>query len=201
MVRTRLAVVSTIVLAGTLFAVVPRVAARASGGIGFFGIIERVVFEPVEKDAERIQLWGAFAYVDPHSPTVMLASRAERGYLYFRVRSDIPGFTTTNEVEVNRREWADMKAVAGTGQAVGFGSWGYIGSFAVLDPKGVAAPPSYLWERKPSGGARADLRVRLASEVPANPATYQTETGLVKLDASGSHAAVVARLRDALKQK
>ena len=194
-------VVLAIGLAIILSASTAPVSARTSGGLGFFGIIERVVFEPAEKDAERLQLWGAFAYVDPDGPGGMLASRAERGYLYFRVRSDIPGFTTAKEVEVNRREWADMKSIAGTGQAVGFGSWGYIGSFAVLDPKGVAGPPSYLWERKPSGGARADLRVRPASEAPANPATYQTETGLVKLDANGSHAAVVARLRDALKQR
>jgi hypothetical protein len=176
-------------------------AARASGGIGFFGIVERVVFEPSQTDAERIQVWGAFAYVDPQGPSGPLASRAERGYLYFRVRSDISGFTSAKEVELNRREWADLMAVAGTGQAIGFGSWGYIGSFTVLDPKGIAGPPSYLWERKPSGGARADLRVRPANEPPANPATYQTDTGIVKLDPNGSHAAVVARLREALKPR
>src|SRR5262245_22220079 len=113
-------------------------AVEASGGIGYYGIVERVVFEPQEKDAERIQVWGAFAYVNQASASGTVTSRAERGYLYFRVRSDIDGFTPLKEVELNRREWADLKSVAGTGQAVAFGSWGYIASFDVLDPRTVA---------------------------------------------------------------
>jgi len=177
------------------------IAVGASGGIGYYGIIERVVFEPAEKDAERVQVWGAFAYVDLGSPSGITTSRAERGYLYFRVRSDIDGFTAPKQIELNRREWADLKAVAGTGQAVGFGSWGYIGGFGGLDPATVAARPSFLFERKPSGGALADLRVRPAGEPPANPATYQTEIGIVKLSENGSHAAIVAQLRDALKRR
>ena len=99
-----------------------------------------------------------------------------------------------------RSEWADLKAVAGTGQAVGFGRYGYIGSFGVLEPSGVAAPPSYLYENRPSGGDQADLRVRPATEEPRSPATYQTETGIVKLSDTGSHADVVKRLREALKR-
>jgi hypothetical protein len=95
----------------------------------------------------------------------------------------------------------DMKALAGTGQAIGFGSWGYIGAFSVLDPATVAPRPSFLYESKPQGGALADLRVRPAVEKPANPATYQTETGIVKLSDTGSHAAVVKLLRAALQQK
>lgn len=195
----RLAVAFSAGLAATLLASSPSVKA-VSGGIGFYGIVERVVFEPAEANSERIQVWGAFAYVDTLRPASVTVSRAERGYLYFRVRSDIPGFTSEREVEINRREWADLKALAGTGQAIGFGSWGYIGSFSVLDPTGVAGPPSYLFERKPSGGARADLRVRPANEPPAGPATYQTETGIVKLAEQGSHAAIVKLLRETLKR-
>ena len=125
-------------------------------------------------------------------------SAVTRGYLYFKVRSDIPQFTTPREVELTRREWTDLKAVAGTGQAIGFGSWGYIGRFGVLQPGGVAGPPSYLYERKPSGGERADLRVRPASEAPTAPATYQTDTGVVKLSEAGSHSAIVRQLKAAL---
>jgi hypothetical protein len=176
----------------------------ASGGLSFYGIVERVVFEPAEENAERIQVWGAFAYVDPEAPRferTAAVSNVARGYLYFRVRSDIPGFTTEREIETTRREWKDLKAVAGTGQAIGFGSWGYIGSFGVLDPAKVAPRPSFLWERKPSGGALADLRVRPATEKPADPATYQTETGIVKLSDTGSHAEVIKRLRAVLQQR
>ena len=42
--------------------------------------------------------------------------------------------------------------------------------------------------------------MRPATEAPSNPATYQTETGVVKLNEAGSHAAVVKQLRDALKR-
>ena len=172
----------------------------ASGRIGIYGIVERVVFEPSEAAPERIQVWGAFAYVDGGATRNFAASTVKRGYLYFRLRSDIPQFTSQAEIDVTKKEWADIKAVAGTGQAIGFGSWGYIGGFGVLQPDGVAAEPSYLYERKPSGGARADLRVRPATEAPSAPATYQTETGIVRLSETGSHAAIVRQLKDALKR-
>lgn len=172
----------------------------ASGRIGFYGIVEKVVFEPSEAAPERIQVWGAFAYVDGGASSNFAVSTARRGYLYFRLKSDIPGFTSENEVEVKKKEWADLKAVAGTGQAIGFGSWGYIGGFGVLQPDGTAPEPSYLYERKPSGGAQADLRVRPATEAPSAPATYQTETGIVRLSETGSHAAIVKQLKDALRR-
>lgn len=188
----------TRILISTGLFVLATASVGASGSIGYYGIVERVVFEPSEAAPERIQVWGAFAYVDGGAALNIATSTVTRGYLYFKVRSDIPQFTTQREVELTRREWADLKAVAGTGQAIGFGSWGYIGSFAVLQPGGVAGPPSYLYERKPSGGERADLRVRPASEAPTAPATYQTETGIVKLSEAGSHSAIVRQLRAAL---
>jgi hypothetical protein len=172
----------------------------ASGGLAFFGIVERVVFEPTEQNAERVQLWGVFAYVDPQAAkpgSTGPVSAAARGYLYFRVRSSFPGFTTERQVEITRREWMDLKAIAGTGQAVGFGSWGYIGSFGQIDPRKAGSGLPFLYEDKPQGGERADLRVRPDTEPPANPATYQTETGIVKLSDTGSHAAVVKLLRAA----
>jgi len=138
--------------------------------------------------------------VDGGASQNISVSSAKRGYLYFQLRSTLVA-TSDSEVAMKKREWADLKAVAGTGQAVGFGDWGYIGSFGVLEPGGTAAPPSYLWERKPQGGERADLRVRPARETPANPATYQTETGVVKLNEAGSHANVVKQLREALKAR
>jgi hypothetical protein len=186
---------------GSIFAADGRATDRAggresSGRIGYYGIVEKVVLEPNETAPDRIQVWGAFAYVDGSSAAT---SPVKRGYLYFKVRSDIPGFTSQAEVDVTRREWTDLKAVAGTGQAIGFGSWGYIGRFDVLEPGGVAGPPSYLYERKPQGGERTDLRVRPGSEAPTAPATYQTDTGIVKLSESGSHAAIVKQLKAALR--
>ena len=36
----------------------------ASGPLGIYGIVEKVVFEPNEAAPERIQVWGAFTYVN-----------------------------------------------------------------------------------------------------------------------------------------
>lgn len=171
----------------------------ASGRIGFYGIIEKVVFEPNETAAERIQVWGAFMYVDGGASKNFAVSAAKRGYLYFKIKSLHAGYTSQAQIDLNKKEWADLKAVAGTGQAVAFGSYGYIGSFGVLEPSGVAAPPSFLFENRPAGGDQADLRVRPATEAPSNPATYQTETGVVKINEAGSHADVVKELKRALK--
>jgi|SRR5579862_8266465 len=171
-----------------------------SGGIGFYGIVEKVVFEPNADAPERIQVFGAFAYVDGPGGQSLAISPVKRGYLYFKIRSDIPAFTSQSQVDATKKEWADLKAVAGTGQAIGFGQWGYIGRFDVLQPDTIAPRPSFLYENKPSGGAEADLRVRPASENPSKPATYQTNIGVVKLSDTGSHAAIVKLLREALKR-
>ena len=177
------------------------ISVSASGPLAFYGIIEKVVFEPNEKEAERIQLWGAFAYVDGRSvDSHARISAVERGYLYFKLRSSIPAFTTNAQVELIKKEWADFKSVAGTGQAVGFGKYGYIGRFDTLPWNDRTVAPRVTLEDKPQGGLGADLRVRPAAEPPANPATYQTDVGLVKLSEQGSLAAIVKQLRDALKK-
>jgi hypothetical protein len=172
----------------------------ASGPVGIYGIVERVVFEPGPDNPERVQVWGAFAYVDGGASSPLGVSRAVRGYLYFKLRSASPGFTSDAQVANTRREWADLKAVAGTGQAVGFGRWGYIAGFASLQPDARPDAPAVILEARPNGGEAADLRVRPATEAPANPATYQTNAGIVRLSASGSHAQIVARLRAALTE-
>jgi len=99
-----------------------------------------------------------------------------------------------------RKEWADLKALAGTNQAIGFGRWGYIAGFASLDPEKLPTAPSFLYHNVPSGGAASDLRVRPASEPPAKPAMYQTNAGIVKLSDQGNQAELVKQLREALKK-
>lgn len=171
----------------------------ASGPISIYGIVEKVVFEPDERAPERIQVWGAFAYAhvkffnrkdgDPSPPL----SSAQRGYLYFRLPS------SGESVETVRKEWADLEAVAGTGQAVGFGGWGHTGFFEGLRPDAQDESAATL-ERSPRGEQQTDLRVRPPSETPANPSGYQTNAGIVKLSAGGSHAAVVQQLKAALRR-
>jgi hypothetical protein len=171
----------------------------ASGPLSIYGIAEQVVFEPNERAPERIQVWGAFAYAhvkffnrQEGDPSPLLSS-VQRGYLYFRLPS------SGESAETVRKEWADLAAVAGTGQAVGFGGWGHTGFFEGLRPDAQDASAAIL-ERSPRGEQPTDLRVRPASEQPANPSVYQTNAGLVKLSAGGSHAAIVQRLTAALQR-
>lgn len=170
----------------------------ASGPLGIYGIVEKVVFEPSEQAPERLQVWGAFAYVDGGPGESLSVSPAKRGYLYFRMPSAAEG-ADPSELKAVRNEWADLKAVAGTGQAVGFGRWSYIGGFSGLQPDTQSSNPPYILEHT-RGNPNTDLRVRPASEAPASPALYQTNTGIVKLAESGSHAAIVKQLKDALKR-
>jgi hypothetical protein len=172
-------------------------AAFASGPVGVFGVIERVVFEPDEATAERVQVWGAFVYADGGQAAE--TSPVGRGYLYFRLPS--ASLVRPGELDLVQREWQDLKSVAGTGQAVAFGQWGYIGGFSGLRPDASRTNPSYILERAPQGGAQTDLRVRPASEPPARPAAYQTNAGVVKLPEEGSHAGIVRVLRSALARK
>jgi hypothetical protein len=181
--------------------VVTTIRPSASGPVGIYGIIERVVFEPSEQAPERVQLWGVFAYVNTapeqavrpgflRSPVGGVTPPA-RGYLYFKVPDVASGPFSQGDVDRARLEWRDLASVARTGQAVGFGRWGYIGNFAALRPEARADTLPYLYERAPQGGNFTDLRVRPASEAPASPATYQTNAGVVKLSAEGSHARIV----------
>lgn len=160
----------------------------ASDTMAFYGLIEKVVFEPNPRSPDRVQLWGAFAYANV-SPQSAVASRVRRGYLYFR----LPEPTTARQIDTVRTEWRDLASLAGTGQAVGFGRWAYVGTF----PTEPAAKPQ-LWMGLERGGPIQDLRVRQASEAPSDPAMYETNIGIVKLNASGSHKAVVAALKAAL---
>jgi hypothetical protein len=167
----------------------------ASGRIGIYGIVERVVFEPDEKSPERVQVWGVFAYSNTLGGGAPqgAASDARRGYLYFRLPA--PGDPS---LETVKREWKDLKAVAGTGQAIGFGHWGYIGYFEGLHPDTRSSSPSYILEMYPGHGVPTDLRVRREAEKPAEPTVYQTNVGIVKLAANGSHASTVQQLRKLL---
>lgn len=169
----------------------------ASGPLGIYGIVEKVVFEPNDQSPDRVQVWGAFAYVDGGVGQPLAVSAAKRGYMYFRLLPQAEG-GSDQSIKLIRNEWADLKSVAGTGQAVGFGKWGYIGGFGELQPDASAQRPPYILERAP-GNPRTDLRVRPGSETPTAPALYQTDSGVVKLSEAGSHAAIVKQLKAALR--
>jgi hypothetical protein len=86
--------------------------ARASDPTGGYILVERVIFEPSESAPERVQLWGAFTLCKEaggrnYTPPT-------HGFLYYTLAQ--------GQEEACRKEWADFKRVAGTGQVVGFGS-------------------------------------------------------------------------------
>jgi len=84
--------------------------AYASGPIGIYALIDKVVFEPDTNRPERIQVSGVFVFASPGSPNSFVAP--ERGYLYYK-RSEDDLQTLL--------EWTNLKYAAGTGQVVGFG--------------------------------------------------------------------------------
>jgi hypothetical protein len=91
--------------------------ATASGPIGVYALVDKVAFEPSSDKPDRIKISGVFIVAEETADNSTVYSAPQRGYLYFVLPRG-------NE-ELARREWADLKSVAGTRQVVGFGSsWG-----------------------------------------------------------------------------
>jgi len=85
--------------------------AAASDPVGIYAFVDRVVLEPSDGSPERVQVWGGFALAEGRGYEY---AAAQRGYMYFTLK---PG-----EEEICRKEWTDLKSVAGTGQIVAFGT-------------------------------------------------------------------------------
>jgi hypothetical protein len=137
----------------------------ASGPIGVYALIDKVVLEPNDTAPDRAQIWGVFVVADTQRSTPVFP--AKRGYLYFQLPGEGVWREGVSRSEVTRREWNDLKAVAGTGQMVGFGS---------------------SWVGTGGGAPTEPYRVRSASESPAAPNQYVLNAGVVKLSASGSYS-------------
>ena len=129
-------------------------AARASDPIGGYLIVDKVVLEPADNPT-TIQICGrfdqakgqhGFDYSDP-----------VRGYLYYKVPS--------GKEDVCRKEWSDLKKVAGTGQAIGFGSR--------YDPKTLS-------------------KVHKANEKPEAPDAYPVANGLSKLELDDDYEPILS---------
>ena len=117
---------------------------EASDWTGVYARVDKVVLEPNAGAPERIQIWGAFALAtkgnrDTYDP-------AQRGYLYYSLK---PG-----SEEICKKEWADIKSVAGTGQIIAF------------------------------GGRNQPARLRKAADKPADPDVYPLDHGLSKVSSS-----------------
>lgn len=134
----------------------------ASDRIGIYARIDKVVFEPNATAPERIQIWGAFALAGKQNGSSY--ESVKRGYLYYSLK---PG-----KEEVCRKEWADLKAIAGTGQVIGFGG-------------------RYM----PNGS------VRKAGDKVTDPDVYPVGYGLVKMSDRESDYPPIRELRSLPKEQ
>jgi hypothetical protein len=135
---------------------------RASDFVGVYAVVDKVVLEPAESAPQRIQIWGAFALSDGKSGSNY--GPAQRGYLYYECPA--------GQDAVCRREWTDLKNVAGKDTGVGFGA-----------------------RYKPTG------RIRKADEKPATPDAYPIERGIVRLSAGHESLPVIDRIKAALRER
>jgi hypothetical protein len=134
-----------------LVALVATVAtAIASDRMALYSRVDKVVLEPTAESPRAIQIWGIFSLARPDDPNEYLPPA--RGYLYFEAAGN---------VEAARKEWADLKQIAGSGQIVAFGS---------------------RYELKP--------RLRNESEKPERPDRYVVSVGLTKVRGNTDYAPV-----------
>ena len=132
---------------------------NASGPIGVYALVDKVAFEPSSDKPERIRISGVFIAAEETPDNSTVYSAPQRGYLYFRLPK--------GEEQLARREWADLKSVAGTRQVVGFGSG---------------------WETK--------VRVRKPNEEAKLPGDYLMGNGLVKINSDQPRAKALLDYKD-----
>jgi hypothetical protein len=124
--------------------------AVASDPVGVYTIVEKVTFEPNDTSPQRVQVWGVFAIATP--PGDAYTSPA-RGYMYFAAA---PG-----QEAIAKKEWADLKSVAGTGQGVAFGG---------------------RYTRTGNQVEILRVSVRNRDAKPENPDTYPIANGVTKIN-------------------
>ena len=107
----KIAKLTVTVLVGAMF-MFTAATLTASDPVGIYAIVEKVIFEPSEAAPQRVQIWGAFAFADTTRGGDYY-TKPQVGYLYYTLPAG-------NEA-IARKEWADLKSVAGTGQGVAFG--------------------------------------------------------------------------------
>jgi hypothetical protein len=144
--------------------------ARASGDpFAGYCIVQKVVAGQDEAERSTIQIWGTCSMITPGgldergNYVFSSVTPPQRGYLYY--------FTTKANESVSQKEWADLKALAGTGEVVGIGRQGMPG------------------------------RMRWADEKPQSPFEYPTQMGLWKITTNPAYAKLVAELKKAADGK
>jgi hypothetical protein len=129
--------------------------AEASEPIGIYGVIDKVVLEPNADAPTRIQIWGTFSLAKQPPGQGVTFVGPTHGYLYYSLDQ--------GDADVCRKEWADLKKVAGTSQIIGFGSR------TSLDANG---------------------HLRKPTEKPDSPDKYPLGFGLVKMREDAEYSPV-----------
>jgi hypothetical protein len=146
----RVAILSAVVILSLV-----QISLAKNGNIGIYGIVDKVVFEPEESSPERIQVWGLFVVPVPISSG--LYKVPQRGVLYFSVPAD--------RKEIARKEWVELKRLAGSGQILGFTE------YWVPNPS------------DPQGNPHTSLVVHVHKNEPLGlPDSYPLGIGVLKID-------------------
>ena len=143
----------------------------ADGPVGVYARVQKVVFEPNEQAPTRIQVWGLFVWVDGGLEKPGPINLPQRGYMYFKLP------VNSAQAADTKKQWAEIKTLAGTEQIIAFGGWNYAGPFEDL----------YI----PVTGGQEDVRVRKQADAPAKPITYPIKPGLVKIANDAGHSDLV----------
>ncbi len=123
-------------------------------------MLDQVVLDPSDVAPTRVQMWGAFAAA--HATASGGYARATRGYMYYTCP---PGRSAACA-----GEWADLRWIAGSGKAIGYGL-----------------------RAKPMGHLRRE------DEALASPDLYPIDGGLVKVESKDpAFTDLVAQLKAAL---
>ena len=143
-------VVATVALFAAVFAGI----VHASDPTALYARVDKVVFEPSSGPPQTIQVWGVFALAKPDDRTDYLPPA--RGYLYFKL---------AGSDELARKEWSDLKQLAGSRQIVSLGS---------------------RYQLK--------VQLRKADQPPQNPDAYVVASGLTRVRSDTSYAPIRALL-------
>jgi hypothetical protein len=138
--------------AALLIVAIGDIAVSASDRVAIYARIDRVVLAPSAEAPDTIQVFGVFSVAVPRDMNDY--QPVKRGYLYYKLPA---------ERQTARREWNDLKQVAGTNQIVAFG---------------------LRWEGTPT--------VRPEAERPTNADTYTLNTGVVKIAGRNDYAPIRA---------
>jgi hypothetical protein len=152
----------------------------ADGPVGVYAMVQKVVFEPSEASPQTLQIWGVFVWVDGGLKSPGPINLPQRGYVYFK----LPG--SAAEASAAKKQWMDIKAIAGSSQIIAFGDWKYSGPFEDL----------YI----PMTSGQEDVRVRKQTEAPAKPITYPIKTGFVKIANDQAHESLHSLMKAFLQR-